>query len=224
MKRREFSAAVWVGIGWSGPAWASDLSEGEATAGVRAALQRGALAAVSLLGRSDGFLGNPKVRIELPERLANVASLLKATGQQHRLDELVTAMNRAAEAAVPAGKAVLVGAVQALSVEDALRIVRGGQTSVTDFFAAKTRAPLAEKFLPIVTRATEKVKLAERYNVLAARAARLGLIRGDDTNVERHVTARALEGLFTMIGEEEVRIRTDPLRTGSAILKRVFGG
>jgi hypothetical protein len=150
--------------------------------------------------------------------------LLRATGQGHKVDELVTAMNRAAELAVPLARPLLVGAVKALSVDDALKVVRGGPTSVTDFFAAKTRVPLGEQFLPIVSRATEKVSLAARYNAVAGKAAGLGLLKGEDANVQKYVTRRALDGLFLMIGEEERKIRADPMKSGSAILRKVFGG
>ena len=190
---------------------------------MRAALERGALAAVALLGRTDGFLGNPKVRIPLPGYLNDAARLLRATGQRRRVEELETAMNRAAEAAVPQAKSLFVSTVKSISVEDALQIVRGSNTAVSEFFAAKTRVPLAEKFLPIVTRATEKVDLAERYNAVASRAAGLGLVKGDESNVQKYVTARALDGLYLMIGEEEKKIRADPVKTGSAILRKVFG-
>lgn len=226
MKRRQFTAALAapvLGGGLAGalPAWA--LGESDAAAGVRAALERGALTAVALLGRTDGFLGNPQVRIPLPGALADAEKLLRATGQGRRLDELITAMNRAAEAAVPEAKALFVGAVKSISVEDALKIVRGGPTSVTEFFAGKTRTPLGEKFLPIVTRATERVSLAQRYNTLAQRASGLGLLKGDAVSVQQHVTTRALDGLYLMIGEEERKIRANPAATGSALLRRVFG-
>lgn len=191
---------------------------------MRAALERGALAAVALLGRTDGFLANPQVRIPLPGALDGAARLLRAAGQGRRLDELVTAMNRAAEAAVPEARQLFVSTVKALGIEDALQLVRSrSATAVTEFFAAKTRMPLAERFLPIVTRATAKVKLAERYNSVAGRAASLGLLRGEQANVQQHVTVKALDGLFFMIGEEEKKIRADPLKTGSAILRKVFG-
>ena len=222
MRRREFTAALSIPL-LPAPA-AAALSEGDAAAGVRAALERGALAAVALLGKADGFMGNPLVRIPLPGYLKDVAKLLKATGQGKKVDELVLAMNRAAEAAVPVAKPLFVKAVKAISVDDALKVVRGGPTSVTDFFATKTREPLSGEFLPIVTRATEKVSLAERYNAVASKAAASGLVKGDDTNVQKYVTARALDGLFRMIGEEEKKIRADPVKTGSAILKKVFGG
>lgn len=183
------------------PAWA--LSEAEATQGLRAALERGAIAAVDLLGRSDGFLGNPKVRIPLPGFLEDAAKLLKGLGQGKRVDELITAMNRAAEAAVPEARSLLVSTVKSVSVSDALKIVRGGETAVTQYFAEKTREPLGLKFLPIVTRATEKVKLAERYNAVAAEASGMGLVKKEDANIQKYVTGKALDGLYLIIGEEE---------------------
>ncbi|HEY9106627.1 MAG TPA: DUF4197 domain-containing protein [Roseateles sp.] len=205
------------------PAWALNLSEGDANAGIRAALERGANAAVALLGRPDGFLGNPLVRIELPGYLKDAAKLLKATGQGAKLDELVTAMNRAAEAAVPAARPLLARAVRDMSVEDALKILRGGDDSATNFFADKTREPLHAQFLPIVTRATEKVSLADKYNAVAKKVSAFGLVKGDDANIQQYVTGKALDGLYRLIGEEEKKIRKDPVGTGSAILKKVFG-
>ena len=102
--------------------------------------------------------------------------------------------------------------------------MKGGDTSVTDYFAGKTREPLGVKFLPIVTQATERVSLADRYNAVAGKAVGLGLVKKEDANIQQYVTTKALDGLFTMIGEEEREIRADPVKTGSAILKKVFGG
>ena len=228
MQRRSFNSAGLAAVAaavLAGPARASlqSLTEGDAAAGIRAALERGAVAAVGLLGKTDGFLGNPKVRIELPGFLNDASRFLKAAGQQRRIDDLVTAMNRAAEAAVPEARSLLVNAVKSMSVEDARRILSGGDDAATQFFAAKTREPLGVKFLPIVTRATQKVSLAEKYNAVAGRASSLGLIKKDDANVQQYVTSRALDGLYLMIGEEERKIRQDPVGTGSAILKKVFG-
>ncbi len=226
MQRRKFTS----GVVSAGGLWAlgasteaAALSEGDATLGVRAALERGAVAAVGLLGKSGGFLDNPKVRIPLPGFLNDAAQLLKVTGQQKRVDELVTAMNRAAEAAVPEAKALLVSAVKAMSVSDATNLIRGGENSVTQFFAEKTRSPLGVKFLPIVTKATEKVSLADKYNRVAGKASGLGLVKKEDANVQQYVTGKALDGLYLMIGEEERKIRQDPVGTGSAILGKVFG-
>ena len=222
MERRDLTAALLVAV-WPGWLWAA-VNESDAALGIRAALERGALAAVGKLGKADGFLGNPLVRIPLPGHLEDAAKLMRKLGQGKRVDELVTAMNRAAEAAVPEAKSLFVSTAKNISVEDALKVVRGGPTSVTDYFAGKTREPLGDRFLPIVTKATEKVDLADRYNRVASRAQSLGLVKEEDANVQKHVTRRALDGLFFMIGEEEKKIRADPLKTGSAILKKVFGG
>jgi hypothetical protein len=224
MQRRKFTSGL-IGLAglWTLDARAAGLTESDAALGVRAALERGAVAAVGLLGRNGGFLDNPKVRIELPGYLKDAAKMLQFTGQQRRVDELVTAMNRAAEAAVPEAKALLVNAVKAMSVEDGRQILTGGDNSATQFFATKTRAPLGVKFLPIVTKATEKVSLADKYNKVAGQAASLGLVGRDDANIQSYITGKALDGLYLVIGEEERKIRQDPIGTGSAILKKVFG-
>jgi len=228
MQRRNFTSGILSAGGlWllaTGPsAQAADITEGDAALGMRAALERGASTAVALLGKSGGFLDNPKVRIPLPGFLNDVAKVLRFTGQQQRIDELVTAMNRAAEAAVPQAKSLLTNAVKAMSVEDGKQILTGGDNSVTDFFAGKTRAPLSVTFLPIVTKATEKVSVADKYNVVAGKAAGIGLLSKDDANIQQYVTGKALDGLYLMIGEEERKIRKDPIGTGSAILQKVFG-
>jgi len=227
MRRREFTvgglaATVW-GLGPGGTALAAGLDHAEASQGVRLALERGAIAAISELGKLDGFMGNPKVRIPLPGFLEGAAKLLKATGHQQDVDNLVLSMNRAAEKAVPEARTMLVQAAKTITVEDAVKIVRGGDTSVTDYFAGKTRAPLTERFLPIVYRATEREALAARYNLVAGKASKLGLVKGDATTLQRHVTAKALDALYMLIGEKEREIRRDPLGTGSNILRKVFG-
>jgi hypothetical protein len=228
--RRKFTCRALALGGWgctaTPVAWAltlADLSDADATAGLRVALERGALTAVNLLGRTDGFLGNPKVRIPLPGYLQDASQLLRTLGQGKRLDKLETAMNRAAEAAVPEAKALLVNAVKSMSVQDAKQILRGGDTSVTEFFSSKTREPLGARFLPIVSRATEKVGLARQYNEVVDRVGRFGIVDPQTARIEPYVTAKALDGLFFVIGEEEKKIRGDPVGTGSAILRKVFG-
>ncbi len=200
----------------------ADLSSTEANQGLRTALERGALSAVGLLGRPGGFLDNPKVRIPLPGFLEDAAKLLKAVGQKKRVEELEVAMNRAAEAAVPLAKDLLANAVKTLTVSDAKNILTGGPTSVTSFFADRTREPLFARFLPVVTDATKKVALADKYNRVASKVPG-GLIRKGDATIEHYVTRKSLDGLYFMIGEEEKNIRQDPVATGNALLTKVFG-
>jgi hypothetical protein len=199
------------------------LSDADAGSGLRAALSQGANAAIQALGKSGGFMSNEKVRIALPGFLGDAAKLLKATGQGKRVDELVLAMNQAAETAVPLAKDLLVKAVHNMSVKDAAGILKGGETSVTEFFSSKTRTPLTAQFLPVITKAIEQVGLAEKYNRVASKAAGMGLLKAEDANIHSYITGKTLDGLYFMIGEEEKKIRRDPVGTGSAILQKVFG-
>ena len=231
MQRRNFNQAgvsalgllIWATCQQAHALSLGDISNADASKGLKTALEKGVSVAVSLLGTTDGFLGNPKVRIPLPGYLEDASKLLRNFGQGQRIDELVTAMNRAAESAVPMGKDLLVGAVRSMSVNDAKNILTGGDTSVTNFFAEKTRAPLGVKFLPVVNQATEKVGLASKYNAVAGKAAGFGLVKKEDANIQQYVTGKTLDGLYLVIGEEEKKIRQDPIGSGSAILQKVFG-
>ncbi len=230
MDRRKFSslglivvAAGLLGPGRSRSLTLDELSQSEAVRGLKAALDRGARNAVAKLGQVNGFLGNDAVRIPLPPQLRDAQSWLRRFGQGERLDELVTSMNRAAEAAVPLAQELMLAAVRGMTVGDAKTILEGGDTSVTRFFADKTRAPLTRKFLPAVTRSTERVGVVSQYHQLAGRAADYGLMNREDARIEPYVTGKALDGLYHIIGEEERKIRRDPVGTGSALLSKVFG-
>lgn len=231
MNRRRFSslsAALLAGSCMGLPARAyalslNDLSNAQASQGLKLALEKGVVAAVKSLGQPNGFSGNDKVRIPLPGVLEDVARLLRNLGQGARLDELIVAMNQAAETAVPLARDMLVGAVKTMNVQDAKKILTGGETSVTQFFAEKTRQALGQKFLPVVTKVTSRVNLAEKYNQIAGKAAGMGLLKGDQVSIEQYVAAKTLDGLYVMIGEEEKKIRQDPVGTGSAVLQKVFG-
>lgn len=201
----------------------TDLTNKDAASGLRAALARGTSAAIDSLGKTDGFLGNSLVKIALPSYMEDAAKLLRNLGQGPRIDELITSMNRAAEQAVPLAKNLLANAVQAISLSDAKNILSGGENAATKFFIEKTRTPLSTQFLPIVTKATEKVGLIDKYNALATKLQPLGLVKPEDANIQQYVTVKSLDGLYIMIGEEEKKIRKDPIGTGSAILSKVFG-
>lgn len=200
-----------------------DLTGSEAGQGLKKALESGALTAVSLLGRTGGFLDNPAVRIRLPGFLADAAKLLEVMGRGKDVDDLELAMNRAAESAVPFAKDLLVNAVRTMSIADAKGILTGGPTSVTDFFAGRTREPLTVRFLPTVASATRKVKLAQKYNAVAGQARQIGLLKNEDATMEQYVTAKALDGLYVVIGEQERKLRADPAGSADAVVRKVFG-
>jgi hypothetical protein len=200
------------------------LSQRDAAAGVRAALERGAQVAVDSLGRTDGFWANELVRIALPEWLQRAEGGLKLLGRGRDVEALKLGINRAAEQAVPEARTLLMDAVKSMTLTDAKAIVSGGNDAVTRYFADKTRKPLTERFLPIVSRVTDTNGLARQYNQLASEGERMGLVKPEQAKIERYVTTKALDGLYLMIGEEERKIRADPVAAGSDILRKVFGG
>jgi hypothetical protein len=212
-------------LSWSVPAGAQleSVTQREAIAGLKAALEKGSQAAVAQLGREDGFFANPQVKIPLPESLQRAEKLMRRVGAGKYADELVLTMNRAAEAAVPEARALFVQAVRRMSVEDAKAILTGGDTAATQYFRRATSEQLHDRFLPIVKRSTERVGLAQKYNAYAEKGAALGLVKKEHANLDEYVTQRALEGLFLVVAEEEKKIRKDPVGTGTAIIRKVFG-
>lgn len=168
-------------------------------------------------------MNDPKVRIGLPKPLDEVAGMLRRFGQGHQLDELVIAMNRAAEQAIPLAKGLLHDTIQSLSINDAKSILTGGDNSVTQFFEGKTREPLSQRFLPDVSKVTTKVGVAEKYKQIAGKAASVGLLKQEDAQLDTYVTARALDGLYLVIGEKEREFRSNPLAAGSAVIEKALG-
>lgn len=199
------------------------LSSADINAGLKEALTRGADAAVAQLGQKDGFFGNAALKIPLPPSLQKAEKAMRMFGMGKQADQLVLSMNRAAEAAVPEAKPLLINAVKEMTLEDAKGILTGGKTSATDFFRKKTEAKLTERFEPIVKTSTDKVGLAQQYNRYAGAAAQFNLVDKKQANVEQYVTQQALDRLYTLIGEKEAAIRANPLQAGSELLKKVFG-
>jgi len=219
-----FALAVITAVAaWPAFADLSSISNTDATNGLKRALNDGSVAAVAKLGVENGFFANPQVKIPLPPALKKVEGALRLAGMKKQADELVLAMNRAAEAAVPEAKQLLADAVSRMTVQDAKGILTGGQTSVTDYFRRTTSAQLAQRFLPIVKKQTERVGLAQKYNSLAGQGASLGLIKKDQSTVEGYVTQKSLDGLYFMIGEQEKAFRKNPVGASSDIVRKVFG-
>ncbi len=201
----------------------ADITNKDAVSGLRQALTDGATAAVGKLGVENGFFGNAKVKIPLPETLQKVEGIMRAMGMKRQAEELELAMNRAAEAAVAEAKPLLVDAVKKMSVQDAKGILTGGETSVTDYFRRTTSDALGKKFLPVVKKATARVGLAEKYNAIAGKGAQLGLVDSSQATIEQYVTQKSLDGLYTIIADEEKAIRQDPVGAASSIVQKVFG-
>lgn len=205
------------------PLTTASFTDADALGALKETLTQGAGTAVGKLGIVDGFLGNTQVRIGLPDKLAKRAKWMRWAGFGDELDALTTTMNRAAEAAVPEAKDLLLEAVKDMSVADAQQILTGGDDSVTQYFRSATQDRLRERFLPIVREKTDTLGLAGQYNKLAGAASRYGLLSAEEARLEDYVTGKALDGLYFMIAQEERAIRKDPLGQASDLLKRVFG-
>ena len=199
------------------------ISTGDASAGVKEALAKGADYAVASLGKEGGFLGNSKVKIPLPGYLQKAESGLRMMGLGKQADELSNTMNHAAEQAVAEAKPILSDSIKKMSVQDAKGILTGGEDSVTQYFKRTSTDQLTQKFKPIVSASTKKLQLAEQYNALAGKAASIGVVDKKDADLDAYVTQKAMDGLFLMIAEEEKKLRSNPVGAGSDLLKKVFG-
>lgn len=175
------------------------------------------------LGRPGGFLDNAKVRIPPPPSVQKFAGTMRSLGMGKYADELDSAMNSAAEAAVPEARALLVGSVKNMSVEDAKGILQGGGDAATQYFRRATSKQLGQKFKPIVQKAMSRVKVAEKYDQFAGKAAKFGLVKEGDAHLDDYVTQKALDGLYLTIAEEEKAIRQDPLAAAGKLARKAFG-
>jgi hypothetical protein len=201
----------------------ADLTQGDASGGLKDALSQGAKVAVQQLGKPGGFSNNPDVRIELPGNLGKAAKTMKMMGMGAQVDQLEASMNKAAEAAVPQAQALLLDSVKKMTVQDAKSILSGPQDSATQYLNKTSREQIRAKFLPIVKQATAQVGLAKQYNSFAGQAASFGVIDAKSANIESYVTEQALDGLFTMIAEQEASIRENPAGAATSLAKKVFG-
>ena len=215
-----------AGLALSSSAFAlslADLSQSDASGGLKDALTQGAKVAVQQLGKPGGFSNNPDVRIELPGNLGKAAKTMKMMGMGAQVDQLEASMNKAAEAAVPQAQALLVDSVKKMTVQDAKSILSGPQDSATQYLNKTSREQIRAKFLPIVQQTTAQVGLAQQYNSFAGQAASFGAIDAKSANIENYVTEEALDGLFTIIAEQEASIRDNPAAAATSLAKKVFG-
>ncbi|MBX3291287.1 MAG: DUF4197 domain-containing protein [Acidobacteria bacterium] len=203
----------------------STLSDLDISRGLKAALDKGVRSAIKDLGRQNGFLGNDRVRIPLPDSLKKVEGTMRFLGQGKRVNEFIASMNHAAEKAVPEAVDIFVDSLGQMTFTDARNILFSGQDdAATQFFRRTSEERLRVKFRPIVEEFTEQVGVTQQYKSLIGRYGRFGSFLGQDaTDIDGYVTQKALDGLFLLIADEEKRIRRDPIGRTTAILRTVFG-
>jgi hypothetical protein len=210
--------------------WASEkvkkqekLDAKTVAAGLRQALEQGTQQAVGALGRENGFWKHPTLRIPVPEKLVKVERGLRRIGQDKVADDFVRSLNRAAEQATPAARDIFVNAIRKMTVRDAMDILKGSDDAATLYFRRHTEAPLISAFKPIVTRSTEAVGVTAHYKRFVKKAQPLGLVDTRNLDIDDYVTRKALDGLFSLVAEEEKRIRKDPVARTTELLRKVFG-
>jgi hypothetical protein len=199
------------------------LSDSKIVAGLKEALQVGTGNAINLTGRLDGFFKNAAIKILLPKQLDTFGKGLRMAGQGRMVDEFVLSMNRAAEKAAPEARKIFVDAVKQMSFDDARKILFGNDTAATEYFKDKTSARIATAFRPIIERSMDEVGATRQYKDLIGRFQNLPFAKSQSLDIDTYVVNKSLDGLFYMVGEEEKKIRKDPLARVSSILKDVFG-
>jgi hypothetical protein len=201
------------------------LPDAQIGAGVKDALSVGTQKAVTLVAKPGGYLENEAIKILLPTNLRPVEKALRAAGQGPKIDDFVASMNHAAEAAAPEAGKIFSGAVKAMTIEDARKLLNGGDTAITDYFRSKTYGDLAATFRPDVETAMQKNGVTQQYQALAGQAPRLPFMNNaGGFDINSYVVSKALDGLFYMLGQQEKEIRTNPAARSTAALKQVFGG
>jgi hypothetical protein len=206
----------------SGAAAGGPLDEGTIGAGLKEALRVGAERAVGRVSKLDGFLADELIRIAVPDELETMTSALRKVGMGRQVDELETSMNRAAEKASAEATAVFWEAVQGLTIDDARAVLSGGKHAATKLLRARTTTSLETRIHPIVKRKMDEVGLSRLYGDLAARYDALPFGQKPAIRLDDYVTAETLDGLFTVLAQEEERIRADPAARTTELLRRVF--
>jgi len=201
----------------------SALSDSKIASGLKEALQVGATNAVKLTGRTDGYFGNAAIKILLPKNLRTFEKGLRAMGYGPKVDDFVLSMNRSAEAAAPEAKKIFLDAILAMSIEDARKILSGGDTAATDYFKSKTTAQLTTAFRPMVEKTMDQNNVTQQYKQVAAQAQSIPFMKSQNLDISDYVVTQALNGLFYMLGQEEKKIRKNPAAQTTSLLKQVFG-
>ena len=192
---------------------------------LKEALEIGAIKAVERASAADGFLGNPKIRIPMPDALDTLAEYLRRFGMSQVVDEFELSMNRAAEMASAEATPILVDAVKSVSFDDAISILKGGDTAATDTLRAKTEDSLTAVFEPIITTKMEEAGVTRSYEKLMESGGSFVAMFGGDSQFDlpAYVTRKTLDGLFALIAEEEAKIRKDPVARTTDLLRTIFG-
>jgi hypothetical protein len=198
------------------------LSTETVVAGLKEALTVGTRAAVAETSRKGGFAKHASRRITTPEELEKVASALRKIGLGTFVDDFEAKMNLAAERASAEAGAVFLATLKRMTFADAMGILQGDQTAATRYFRERTEDELRRRYAPHIRSQLDKVGAIAACRKMLTRYNRIPWVKKVHVNPERHVTDRALDGLFGVLAEEESKIRSDPAARTTELLRRVF--
>jgi hypothetical protein len=205
-----------------GPAAVRGLDDPTIASGLKEALSIGTKNAVGLVSQLNGYFGNDVIKILLPNKVQQAAELLGKLGYQKQVDEFIQSMNRAAEKAAPKAVSHFADAIRGMSIEDARKILAGNDRAATDYFQSRTSAQLYDAFKPTISESMSQVGVTRAYQAMIGKIPVLSLVKPDSVDLDHHVTTKALDGLFHMVGEEEAKIRANPVARTTDLLKKVF--
>jgi len=201
----------------------AENDESRVAAGLREALRVGTERTVDRTNREGGYLQNAQIRIPLPEDVQSAGSQLRRIGLGRQVDELETAMNRAAEQAAGEAAQVFSQAIRSMQPADVYAVFRGGSDAATQYLRQESESVLRDRYQPVVATQLASVNGYDYFQEIARTWNRLPLVSPIEVDLERYVTERALDGLFTVLAEEEQRIREDPVARTTSLLRDVFG-
>jgi Protein of unknown function (DUF4197) len=201
----------------------SSLSTDDIAAGLKEALSVGAELTGKKLSAVDGYFGNAALKILMPEEAKKVEQKLRALGMGKQVDQAILSMNRAAEDAAKSASPIFINAIKQMSIQDAMGILKGGDFAATNYLKDKTTTALTESFRPVIETSLEKVDATKYWNTVFTTYNQFSREKVN-TDLAAFVTEKALAGIFLQVGEEEKKIRKDPLARSSEILKKVFAG
>ena len=201
----------------------TSLSNDEVVRGLKEALTIGSKNSSDLASKVDGYYKNPKIKIPFPPEVQDVESTLRGVGMGSQVDKFVLTLNRAAEDAAKDATPIFRDAITKMTIADGVSILKGSDDAATKYLNNTTSPELLAKFKPVVKNSLQKVEVTKYWNPLAGRYNQLPLSRKMNPDLEDYVTRKAIEGLFVLVAQEELKIRKDPLARITEILKKVFG-
>ncbi len=198
------------------------LDDSTIVSGLKEALSVGTKNAVALVSKPNGYFANEAIKILLPDKIQKTAEILGKLGYQQQVDDFIMSMNRAAEKAAPKAASYFGEAIKEMSIDDARKILSGGNTAATEYFKSKTSSRLYDEFKPSVSASMNQVGVTREYNALMGKVPAIPFAKPESLDLDHYVTTKARDGLFYMVGQEEQKIRTNPVARTTDLLKKVF--